>query len=118
MERAVLVETPTGSLVEMGGEKGRGEGRPTRKGGAQTQSHRSGRKSKGTSCSESSAAKRRKPQEEGGDQEKAVKPGESSGQAKSPLPSPAVPDGAPQPCSEWSRCAACTHRCVVVWPWL
>lgn len=107
MEQAVLVETPTGSLVEVGGEKGRGEGRANRKGGSQSQSHRSGKRAKGTAGSDTSAAKRRKPQEEGSDQEKAAKLGESSKQAsKSPHPAPTVPSRDSQTCSEWSRCGA------------
>ena len=115
VEQAVLVETATGSLVEVGGEKGRSEGRATRKGGSQSQSHRGGKRAKGTACGDSNTAKRRKPQEEGGDQEKAAKLGESSKQAsKSPHPAPTVPSQDPQTCSEWSRCVHASTM-ILVW---
>ena len=113
MERAVLVETPTGGLVEAGIEKGQGEVRASRKAGSQTQREKSsGKRAKGSASSEASTAKRRKPADEGGDQEKTVKLGESSRQAsKSPHSAPTVPEREPQPCSEWSRSVTCKRGC-------
>ena len=96
MERAVLVQAASGSLMEVDREKGPSEGRATRKGGPHPQSHRGGKKTKATACGDTSAPKRRKPQEEGSEQEKVAKLGESSKQAsKSPLPAPAEASRAP-----------------------
>ena len=82
--------------MEVGREKGPSEGRATRKGGPHPQSHRGGKKTKATACGDTSAPKRRKPQEEGSEQEKVAKLGESSKQAsKSPLPAPAEASRAP-----------------------
>lgn len=65
MERAVLVQAASGSLMEVDREKGPSEGRATRKGGPHPQSHRGGKKTKATAtaCGDTSAPKRHRPQE-------------------------------------------------------
>ena len=56
-----MVQAASGSLMEVGREKGPSEGRATRK--PHPQSHRGGKKTEATACGDTSAPKRHRPQE-------------------------------------------------------